>query len=347
MGHRGNVRQEVSQSAMLPTEQITGVNWRELISCFIAAILCVGLANATYYHALQGDRTNLGYNIIEKKFDILERLAEPVDLLVLGDSSCNQGFDPRVWTRLTGASSVNLCTVGNMTLLGDLWLLDRYIQKHGAPKQVILIHVYDVWRREIDVRLLGQLPYRWSDLMKLYFPRSLSFKDMARVATSRYLPLYSRDRTIRGQINRLIKGENASIGPTIDENGYMAEWESNARKVESDAEIHLRFLSKNEFRPSDTSNFSLKMMIELSERYEFRLYIAKSPIYDQMMKSADFRSYVGSVSQYLEASAGSAENVVFLRADWIFTGNQMQNIDHVIDSAAREFTGRLSREISR
>jgi hypothetical protein len=77
-------------------------------------VLVVNLAAIGY---LNHYTTNRGYWLVRQKWDILQGLEAPVEWLILGDSSGNQGLVPERLREKLGGAAINVCTVGNLTLL--------------------------------------------------------------------------------------------------------------------------------------------------------------------------------------------------------------------------------------
>jgi hypothetical protein len=104
-------------------------------------VLCLTLVlgfNLVAGQMLEGSTPNRGYWLIQKKWEILRDLEESVDVLVVGDSSCNQGLNNRVLDQQTRLRSMNLCTIGDALLLDDLWMLRDYLRRFPVPRAVVL-----------------------------------------------------------------------------------------------------------------------------------------------------------------------------------------------------------------
>jgi hypothetical protein len=80
---------------------------------------------------------NLVDTIVEGKLQAAARQGEPVDVLVLGDSSGLMGVDPRIIREQTTLSAYNLCTVSWLGVEGNRVLLDQFIATHGQPSIII------------------------------------------------------------------------------------------------------------------------------------------------------------------------------------------------------------------
>ena len=73
--------------------------------------------------------TNVGYTWIRMKWELLLDLDRPVDILVLGDSSMNQGLDTDYIAATEQVSALNLATNGALISVNDVWMLERYLKE--------------------------------------------------------------------------------------------------------------------------------------------------------------------------------------------------------------------------
>src|SRR5438128_2449200 len=129
----------------LPVEIAGPSTARRLIGTIGGVLALVALANTAALFVLSRHPVNHGYKVIGAKWELLREQERPVDWLVLGDSSGNQGVVPAVLSERLGGSSLNLCTVGDLLAVNDAWMLETYIGTVGAPRKVLMVHAYDIW----------------------------------------------------------------------------------------------------------------------------------------------------------------------------------------------------------
>src|SRR5262245_5791244 len=147
------------QRAALPEELQIACTWRSVAWSIVGAIAVVAILNVAAMGILGAWSTNIGYRLVQEKWDLLMRQRSPVEWLVLGDSSCNQGVVPAVLDEELRTTSLNLCTIGDMMLVGDAWMLRSYLQRVGVPRHVVMVHVYDIWGRgSMRGELLAKVP---------------------------------------------------------------------------------------------------------------------------------------------------------------------------------------------
>src|SRR4249920_755258 len=94
----------------LKHERVQPVSVGEFRRVLTLVVLLVVSANVLAGLVLQRWSPNLGYAVAKKKWEILLTLHGPVDWLILGDSTANQGVDPRVLATHLGGRALNLGT---------------------------------------------------------------------------------------------------------------------------------------------------------------------------------------------------------------------------------------------
>lgn len=332
------------------TDETIAPSRRSAVLMTIAVALAVVLAlNVGAGRLLRARPQNRGYWLIASKWQKLEALAEPVDWLFLGDSSCNQGIRPDVWRELGAGTSVNLCTIGDMLALNDAWMLERYLERHGPPRGgVIVTHAYDVWRRGASSALRGpllaQIPRPWGFWTSAQPSLPLTREEALTVASVRYAPLYSEHRALASFLQPWRGGPAPRFA--LDENGYMRFDEASPSRVAKDVRGHLGFVRKQKPRLSSENRAALGRMRELAETRGFSLYVSTSPIVETLARDTEWRRHFEGVSRSLsDALKGSERARAVLTTPVTFPPNAMENADHLTHDAAGTFTRRLAESV--
>ncbi len=322
---------------------------RRLALTVACALLVVVVANAIAGRLLDAHTTNKGYFLIHEKWRLLEDEAtKPVDWLLLGDSSCNQGLDPAALTERLGGTALNLCTVADLLVVNDAWMLDRYIERFGPPKRVVVEHVYDVWHRRLGADLkpeiLAEVPQPWGFWRDREPKLRLSRAQKWSLGLARYVPLYSESATLQSWLR-----EPSRFGRTfaLDASGFMAHERSDVRQVKQDTRNHLRFLKGRKFAISRENQRALDRIAALSDEHGFDVFlVATSPVYEELAKSEDYKRYTGDIVRTLENHARGHSRVhVVLKRPVPFPARDMENADHLTAKAAKRYTQRVAAEI--
>ncbi|MEZ0324710.1 MAG: hypothetical protein ACAH95_02290 [Fimbriimonas sp.] len=310
-------------------------------------ILFAFLANLALIPIMAKCTPNSGYKIVHKKWQLLSETPD-VDIVIVGDSSGDQGVDPDVLKQELGLSALNLCTVGDMMVLNDAAMVEEYLRTHTAPKMVIDLHVYDVWERDVAGSALAQIPFSVGQLKQVTPWIKHDFDWTADIVTSRYLPLYSESKSFKQLVFNTLTRKKArtdeadKIGP----NGFLRQENSDPDLVNSDLAKHTETLQNLKATISDTNKQALQRLIQLSNEKGFSFYLVSAPIYQGLADLATFQKHQKELSAKLEEILKPLKNGGYLFPEpRSFPMEVMQNVDHLTVTGAEDFTKQLVEEI--
>lgn len=340
-----------SDSRQLPKEIMPITTWRKVIPLILLTLAMLILTNLLMIVYLDKNSLNYGYWTIHQKWNLLGDLDSPVDWLILGDSSCSQGVMPEIFKSELNQTAINLCTTGDMGTVDNLWLLEEYIERFGAPKNVLIVHTFDIWHRNFNPVRLGQVPRPWKFWEDHSFGTEfMSDKDVRNETfIEHYVPLLSQNKTVRMIIRSTLVGKNNPFKSmwAMTENGFVPASEPKPEIVYAGEQQQVDFVSENPFTVSFINNQALQEMAELAERYDFNLYLANSPVFEDLYTNSDYQEYNQSLQSYLQDVANQSTSVFHIASVKTFPADQMQNPDHLIVSGAEEYTRWLVGEILR
>lgn len=320
--------------------------WRDIVLTFAGAILLIVLCNLFVAPRLLMKSPNLAGWIIGFKWHLLQDRAKAADWLILGDSSCNQGVDPQVMTTELGGDVINLCTIGDMLAVNDAWMLDWHIQHYGPPKAVLMVHVYDVWHRSFEPVRMGSVPLDYWTLRRLNPPVNLQRHDLRNYLETRYFPLYANNLSLQSLL-RVGDPNQPTLSEAREVNGqgFLAAHESTPDNVRQDSRSHVRWLERTtQTKISDDNAKALRQIAALAEQYKFDVYLAPAPVYAGLAGDPSFQKYYAVLERELNAFAGGRLHLL-LDTLATYPAESMQNADHVLADAARDYTMRLVAEI--
>jgi len=315
----------------------------------IGTILIALMLNFAAYFYLKNYSTNYGYWVLGQKWSLLEEMNEPAEWLILGDSSCNQGVIPSLFEQNFGGNAVNLCTIGNMTLVNDLWMLERYIQRFGPPENVVIVHVHDMWSRDFSAYLLGHIPLRWRFWEDFLLNQEIvpSSEIAQEIFKERYYPLNSQSQTLSDILKESFWLErNPFKRPfVLDADGYFSAEEAKPEIVEAGKDQHLAMISEQPFFISYINGRALQEIMKLAEEYQFDVYLVTSPLYEGLLADESFRAYLDSMLAILGESAAQSDKLHLITEIKGFPAELMQNPDHLIRPGAEIYTAWLIERI--
>ena len=295
---------------------------------------------------------NRGYRLIERKWAMLEAANSPllpVDTLILGDSSGNQGIDPRAVAAHFGGRAVNLCTVGDLLLLNDAWMLERYLQKYPPPKRLILAHVYDVWQRRPRARNFTRVPVVPAvGEMAATPPLTMTPGERATLLMDRLLPLYSENESVSLLLRRPLYCWSSGITeapPSFA--GFEPRPAGAPGAIERNARQHLHGLKRTRGGLSEANRAALARIDELAAAHGFEVYISVGPVYEAFANDPVYQRFWGE-SEAAIRSAVAAMPYVHLAVPRPTAAplGDLESVDHVSEIGAAIYTSNLLRSIT-
>ena len=322
---------------VMPTGSVDRVSMTLLIGIAVFAILMfVSHVTLDYYSG------NAGYRLVRDKWELLLSQESPVDILVLGDSSANQGIDTDFIARATGLTALNLATVANALVVNDYWMLQEYIDRVGLPECVVVVHASDVWYRAVNYSIVAQIPIKSSSIRErlhdLESRNVLEVRAQRNFLIARYFKAYSENLSMK---RLLMQPWTAwSQSPlNLSNSGFHASFEANPELVVRDAANLLKVVQSGSFEPSGENKYSLERMVSMAGEQGFHLYLANSPLYRGISDDEEYKGYLMDVNTFISDATYQHDNVTQLFVKQITYGaDEMQYADHIIASAAEHFT---------
>ncbi|MEO1377974.1 MAG: hypothetical protein AAFW70_27595 [Cyanobacteria bacterium J06635_10] len=333
------------KNQQLPQEIVKPIKTKEFVFSLLGTLIFVILFNFAAKLYLKENTTNRAFWLIKEKWELLLRQQKPVDWLILGDSSCNQGVVPSIINERLNVSSINLCTIGDMLSLDDAWMLEKYIQRFGAPKNVLIVHVYDAWNREVNRSLLAKVPLNWGYWQQLQPQLDFGLRDTSQLFVEKYIPLYSENQSLSYLLKFPGDAFNRSQSLRLEDDGFMIWEQPNPDYVEAQKNSNIKFVRKNKFNLSDNNRKALEHIVKLAEKHDFNIYLANSPIYEKLYEHKDFQAYFTQLQDTLDGYAAKSDKVHYIREPITFPKEEMENADHLVYSAAKVYTNSLILQI--
>ena len=117
--------------------------------------------------------------------------------------------------------------------------------------------------------------------------------------------------------------------------------------IHNDARNHLNRIGQKVPVISTFNIAGLERILNLAELHNFNVYLTNSPLYAGIWYNSKFRSYFDKLQNKLERFSAVHSRLFFLRfdSDLTFPAEKMENVDHVIYSAAQIYTSRIAERI--
>jgi hypothetical protein len=333
---------------ILPQEIIRPAGHGSLAALLVLIVLLVVGANFIASAVLKRLPVNRGYALAYGKWTLMDRALSagtPVDVLIVGDSSSNQGLDPHVIEAQTGRKAMNFGVVAEGLTAIPLWTADRFLEestRNGAPPRIILwMHVYDVWSR------VDRNERRLRGISAALPPTAWPYNERGpkvRIATRdlwlmQQVPLYFQNTSLANLIRRPRASVEEANRFKFDALGFTAETVPDPALVRRDTRNHMNLVRENDFSLTALSRRSIDAMSQLAARHEAELWIVPAPHNRSLWQDPAFRERWYEVRDALKAAASRYPHVrVAFDEPMVFEDGRMQNCDHVLADAAADFT---------
>lgn len=329
---------DVKHPDLLPQEHVPNTNLRSIITLIIGMGMVVFVANIIAYAAIEWRNPNLGDVQVARKWDILRNETQPGESVIFGDSSGNQGLDPQILEEQLGGRWRNLCTLANSMTFDDAWMLQEYIEQHGPPKRVVLVHVFDGWDRQIHASALGDTPHAIGEWSNLNPPIDASAKQKVEIVLTRYFPLYFKEKSLKFMITR--PWEVKDLRTKIRDDGFMPMEEPDRPQLNDDYWSQFRQLEAAEpFKMSKINIEAMDIIAGLAEQHGFDVFLTYGPCYDKLQKLPTFDPHFVQVHAKLEEIAGKSPRIklVFDRP-LTYEASVLQNCEHLTIEGAKRYS---------
>lgn len=327
-----------------PGETVSPATGRDVWRLLLGALTVVVLANFAALCLLAAHNPNRGNWLVAQKA-ALAATGPAADTLLIGDSTCNQGLRPRGFDAALGGTTLNLCAIGTLGLIGDVVLLDRYLASHPAPKRIIVSHAPDVWFRQPNAFNLGLLPADATATADLQAAGLGGLGARAKMLAGRWLPLYAATRSLTDFIRHPLSTWARTY--TLEPGGFMVVDTSNPAQKERDMREMAALLKANvdaqAALPTSTV-VALKLLAERSRTAGFKLYLLPSAVAEPVARGADFEAYTARLLAAVEAVV---ETPWLSRTFRAFPADAMEESDHLLVAAADVFTAEVAAAVRR
>lgn len=328
----------------LPTERFRYIKPLRLLIGTMAVIFCLFVINLIAIVCLDDDQLNVGQVIVSQKWKLLSDTAGGLDYLILGDSSANSGFDPAFVDETYDLQGLNLATVGLFGFVDDLWMLETYIDVHGAPEVVIIATTYNVGYRDVDIKsLLGTYAIPLDTLLAhTNIADQLSFLDLVNIYQSRLFPLYYRRDTIARVIRQFQENGFDIFNNETHYNpyGFLSNDPNELRDLEYETEIIASSVREGEILPefSERNREAILSLVSLAEQHDFSLYFINGPSYSGFDNNGEIQQFRQEYSAAYQEVIGDSPNAVYLPKVFSLPAEQMTNLDHIVGTASPDYT---------
>jgi hypothetical protein len=313
----------------LSVEIIPTTSRSMLYKMMLTTLILFTMFNIFYlYYISQYDALNKSENLT-----VIDYLEEPVDVIIFGDSVVNSAINPHQIEAETGLTAVNLARNAEWVYYNDVWMLERYIEKFGPPKYIIMGHVYRLPPHRFDPMVqLGSIshPYGFSWYSKYLHP-NLTLDDKLNIITRRLFPLYFRKETTYTIIENLLFLHNpippSKLNSVLESKGFNSSHTTiDIEYVEADAmsdpiNKDYQFITDN-LRVID-------IFLDIIDTYRIQTYVFVTPVNRILGSRKPFQPATYTQREFWHMKSLEYDMLHFNPEIPLFESEHMYNSDHL------------------
>lgn len=269
----------------------------------------------------------------------LTNLSAPVDTLILGDSAARSDLLSGPIADRLGGTAFQLATLVFTGLLSDAWMLQYYVNKFGPPRNVILLRSCGGYEVMHNLELMSIVPLPWgywdqlgpAPVWETGEERDLRLKKLAGE-----FPLYSESDVLSYRLTHPMRLFSQPAN-------YEMPYRNYSRSTMAPAEFGGLLDERpswlfGPFSPSSDSINALRAMSDLATKFGFQLYIVVGPEWDEAYEDPARQSKVSSMEEWLAQFTNPEYVHLVLENPMVFHEEQMENPNHLLLGAARQYT---------
>jgi hypothetical protein len=228
-------------------------------------------------------------------------------------------------------------------------MLQEYIDRFGPPGGVVIVHVYDIWSRDLNPVILGQIPRPWGFWKERSMGSELLHPQQVRLELfqERYIPLLSQRSTLQTILRSVFSGKLVPFREKwhMERDGFLMEVNAQPEIAIQDGKDHMQFVRENQPALSLINQASLRELKGIAETYQVPIYLVNSPLIETLNSDEGFQAYQAGLHAQMESIIGQSEWVHLISEVKTFPANQLQTADHLIYPGAQVFTSWLIQAV--
>ncbi|MCB9507586.1 MAG: hypothetical protein H6700_07860 [Myxococcales bacterium] len=331
----------VTGLTQLPDEQVDDAPAGSAVRLVLGVVVVLSLVNAAIWFGLDASPRNRGYEVVAHKWELARDATAPVDLLLIGDSSCNQGIRPEVLGEAIGGTALNLCAIGSATTAHDAYLLAYYLEHVGRPRAIVVVHTWDTWQRDASKlrAMLWKIPVGSAAWAGRRPELTLSSRERFNANFGGLLPLYSQQISVRALLRSPRGGERIEFLP----GGFMPmESPGNTAWLEGNLSEHVALVEHEAFTVSEWSRSGIDATLDLAAAAGVPVLLASAPAYERLAENPSFQAWEDGYEAFLNELAGRDGVSVLLGRPVPLPAEQLEKVDHPNPDGAAVYSRALA-----
>jgi hypothetical protein len=291
------------------------------------AIVFVLLINTSAYYYLLDQPPDTSAYYCFRYFRGIQTWDTGTGTLLLGDSSCMANLDNGAFADRLGGTAVNLGTTAQTSVLMDAWLLSTYIERFGAPRNVIVCRSASAYGASHTVEYMAAPPLPWDYWDELGVAPAWKRGEVKDLFVARYAVLYSYSDILKDRLVGVRSLFSNHVNPTPISKVYSRG--STSPQEQMDISKKLPDYYFRIFSASSDTTIAFRYMSDLAREKHFQLYILFQPEWDEAIDSGLREPILDAQISYLSSFVDPTYVHIVRDESLAFSINQMQNPNHL------------------
>jgi hypothetical protein len=275
----------------------------------------------------------------------IKKLNKPVDILLLGDSSCLNNLAPGAVADRLGGRVINLGNNAGSTLLMDAWMLSAYIGKYDAPRAVVVARTSIGYAMKHKIEFMTNPLLPWDYWDEYGAVPEWEDGEVRELFIQKYGILHSDADILRERLLKIWDLFDYGLNPRHISYNYSA----GCPLLKQDMDISTRTPSMYfiKFCASEDSTNAIECMTRLARQYHFQLYFTLQAEWDEAVNAGLRSEYLNTQKKYLSQFTDETYvHVVEQLPRTLFTKEQMQSVNHLWHGSEKIYTEEIVNGIT-
>ena len=265
----------------------------------------------------------------------LLELSAPVDNIILGDSTAGVNVLTGPITDRFGGSTINLGTNAGGGILVYAWMLEKYIQRWGTPRNVLLICTNNTYEYPHNTEYMAVVPLGWGYWDNI--APNWGKGELVDLFIKKYIVIYSNSDILANRLLSPLTVFKQPYTKAVPSLTYSLGYNTGASDMDSALKSRPAW-AYGPFKPSLDSTIALKFMSNLAEKRGFNFYIIAGPECDEIFADPARKARLSSWYNYVAQFAELKNVYVIPNTPVLFKKELMQNPNHLRPEAERVYT---------
>lgn len=318
-----------------------------IVISIAVAIVFVLVCNFAAYKYVEEQSVNSTQGSVMEAWLGIQKLGEPVDVLLLGDSSGGANLATGAIADRLGGRVINLGNNAGSSLLMDAWMLSDYITKYGAPRTVLVTRTSQAYTIIHSVEYMSNVPLPWAYWDDFGLAPEWKDGELRQLFIEKFAVLYSDADFLRERLPKIWGLFKTNVAPRVPSHGYTAGYLKSDKQDDMDINTRTPSAYFSKFYLNKDPYNAIKYMADLARNYRFQLYFTLQPEWDEAIKAGLRTEHLAAQRKFISQFTDETYvHIVEQVPRTLFARAQMQNPNHLWHGSERIYTEEIVNGIT-